>query len=334
MSSELVVGSLMEEAVLESLKETLQIEAQSLLACAERIDHNFVKAIQVILSCKGKVIATGLGKSGHIARKIAATMASTGTPAFFLHPSEALHGDLGMVGLNDVVLALAFGGETREVVEVAKFARRNSVPVIAISGNKNSTLSSLADAYLDGSVAKEACPLNLAPTSSSLLSMAIGDALSVALMRARGFLHNDFAKLHPEGTLGRRLATVRDYTKPIDQKMILHKNDSFERVLAAVMSMNFGFAMVANEDNSLAGVITDGDVRRVVAKYKETVFSQCAEALMSTQPKTIPAEALAIDAVQEMERYSISVLLVFAASSPNQPLGIIRMHDLLAAKVV
>lgn len=334
MTTALGVGAITEAAALASLKETLQVEAESLLACAERVDQSFVKAIQILLECKGKVIATGLGKSGHIARKIAATMASTGTPAFFLHPSEALHGDLGMVGKGDVVLALAFGGETREVLEVAKFARRNNVPIVAISGNKASTLASLADAFLDGSVVKEACPLNLAPTSSSLLSMAIGDALAVALMRARGFLHNDFAKLHPEGTLGRRLATVQDYMKVIDPKMMLAPGDSFERVLAAVMSMNYGFAVVLNEDKTLVGVITDGDVRRTVAKHKEKAFSERAEGLMSRTPKSITADALAIDAVQKMEQHSISVLLVFAASDSRQPIGLIRMHDLLAAKVV
>jgi arabinose-5-phosphate isomerase len=322
--------SVQSEPILASARQVLQAEAMALEAAQSRLGEAFVQAVATILQAPGKVVVCGLGKSGHVGRKIAATLASTGTSAFFLHPAEALHGDLGMLTPADCLLAIAFGGETPETLEVAKYARRHHIPVLALTGKTGSSLAQLADWVLDGSVEREACPLNLAPTSSTTLAMALGDALAVALMKARGFQERDFALYHPSGSLGRKLSLVRDHMR--EDLLVLKPDDDFLRILEVVTAHNYGIAAVV-EDQQLIGAITDGDLRRALIQQESKVFGSTAEELMSRQPKRVADNLLAVDALQLMEDHRISALFVENAESKRLQ-GIVRMYDLLEAKVV
>ncbi|MBC7531629.1 MAG: KpsF/GutQ family sugar-phosphate isomerase [Oligoflexus sp.] len=311
-------------------RDVLDAESQSLLATARSLNASFVQAVETIIASQGKVVVTGLGKSGHIGRKIAATLSSTGTASFFLHPSEALHGDLGMIQSADVVLALAFGGETRETVEVIKFANRRSIPVIAITGKMESSLARLSDVVLDGGVDREACPLNLAPTTSTTVAMGLGDALAVAIMRARGFEKQDFAQYHPDGSLGRQLSLVSQHMKT--DLLAIHADDDFSKVLEIITAHNYGIAGVFDATERLIGAITDGDLRRTLKTARENVFSMSAKDIMTKNPKTILNDRLALDAVKMMEHSRITSL--FVRDEADHVVGLIRMHDLLAAKIV
>ncbi|MFY7927407.1 MAG: KpsF/GutQ family sugar-phosphate isomerase [Oligoflexus sp.] len=317
-------------SILDWGRQALEDESRSLAETAARLGPSFVAAVELVLASRGKVVVSGLGKSGHVGRKIAATLASTGTSSFFLHPSEALHGDLGMVQGSDVMLLIAFGGETRETLEVARFARRHRIPVIALTGKPHSSLAQSADCVLDGSVTREACPLNLAPTSSTTVAMALGDALAVALMRARGFQEQDFAQFHPDGSLGRQLSLVRDHMRR--DLPPLYEDDSFDRVLEVITAHNYGINAIFDLKNRLLGAITDGDIRRALLGRREQVFTQKASQLMTRNPKTIRPERLALDAVRMMEDFRITSL--FVVSEQGEVQGLIRMHDLLAAKIV
>ena len=320
-------------ALLDWGRTVLEEEGIALQKAAAALSEDFPAVIQAILGIPGKVVLTGLGKSGHIARKTAATLASTGTPAFFVHPSEAQHGDLGMIGSGDFLLAIAYGGETTEVVEVAAFCRRIGVPVAAITGQKTSALAGLADYLLDGAVSREACPNNLAPTSSSTVALALGDAVAVALMRARGFREEDFASFHPKGSLGRRLARVSDHMHTLEETPVATRDMDFHQVLELVTRHNFGIVAVA-EDGSLVGAITDGDLRRAMLKLEAGVFSRTAGQLMTAGPRTIQPGAPAVDAVRLMEENKITSLFVCDQSDQSRLLGLVRMHDLLAAKIL
>ncbi len=311
-------------------RDVLEAEAQSLSASAKALGQSFVDAVQLILVSRGKLVITGLGKSGHIGKKLAATFASTGTPSSFLHPSEALHGDLGMIQEQDVVLALAFGGETRETLEVVKFANRRSIPVIALTGRSDSSLAQLSQVVLDGRVEREACPLNLAPTTSTSVAMGLGDALAVAIMRAKGFEKQDFAAFHPDGSLGRQLSLVSQHMKT--DLLAIAASDDFHRVLEVITAHNYGIAGVLDEKKQLIGAITDGDLRRALKNAREKVFSLHAKDIMTGNPKTISADRLALDAVKMMEQARITSL--FVNNDLGEVVGLIRMHDLLAAKVV
>ncbi len=311
-------------------RDVLEAEGLSLLATAKALGPGFKEAVSTILSSKGKVVVTGLGKSGHVGRKLAATLASTGTAAFFLHPSEALHGDLGMIQNHDVVLALAFGGETRETLEVVKFANRRSIPVIAITGKLESSLARMASVVLDGSVEREACPLNLAPTTSTVVAMGLGDALAIAIMRARGFEKSDFAQYHPDGSLGRQLSLVSEHMKT--DLIAIHENDDFNRVLEVITTHNYGIAGVYDAQDKLIGAITDGDLRRAIKSAREGIFKLRAKEIMTKNPKTIENDRLALDAVKMMEQMRITSL--FVRDQQQHIVGLIRMHDLLAAKIV
>ncbi|MGE0171659.1 MAG: SIS domain-containing protein [Oligoflexales bacterium] len=315
-------------------KEAIREEAVSLDRTRAGLNGVFADSVHKILDCSGKVVVTGLGKSGHVARKIAATLASTGTSAFFLHPAEALHGDFGKISSNDILLAIAYGGETREVIEVCKFCRRNDVPVISITGKLNSELAKISLFSLDGSVEKEACPLNLAPTSSAIVAMALGDALAVALMKARGFDNESFARLHPEGSLGKKLALVSQYTKNHDDLFELKENSNFHDILAKVTQFNYGIAAVVNGKGELVGAISDGDLRRVLVSYEEKTFQLTAKDFMTKAPRTIEESRLVIDAINLMEKAKITSVFVVAADSPKKPVGILRLHDILTAKVL
>jgi len=315
-------------------KQVLVAEASALELASKRIGSSFSGAVSTILASKGKVIVTGLGKSGHVGRKVAATLSSTGTSSMFLHPSEALHGDFGAIQSGDCLIAIAYGGETHEVLEVARFARRVGVPIIALTGRGDSSLGTLAHHLLDASVVKEADPLNLAPTSSSTVAMALGDALAVALMRARGFTPQDFASLHPGGSLGRRLSLVRDhmFSGASLPKVGIHAD--FHRVLECVTQDNVGIVAVVDDQDYLIGAISDGDLRRALLRLDASALLCNAGQLMSPKPKTIGDKSLAIDAVAMMNQYSISRLFVLSEDQPGRLSGLVRLQDLLAAKIL
>lgn len=315
-------------------RETLRAEAESIAAAMSKIDSVFAAAVESMNSITGKVIVTGLGKSGHVARKTASTLSSTGTSAFFLHPTEALHGDFGMMRSQDCLIAIAYGGETREVVDVARYARSLGIPIIAITGKMDSSLAELAHFVLDGSVSKEADPLNLAPTSSSTLAMALGDTLAVTLMRLKGFNEKDFANLHPGGSLGRRLSLVKNHMHSGSSFPRVAPETGFHDVLQAVTRYTFGIVAVAQDDGRLLGAISDGDLRRVLLKIQGQALTQNAAELMTTNPKTISENALAIDALRIMNEKQITQLFVVDSGDPERPVGIVRLHDLLAAKIV
>lgn len=312
-------------------KEALTLECEAIRRVAnEFLGSTFVGACAAVLQSSGRVVTTGLGKSGHVARKVASTLASTGTPSHFLHPSEALHGDFGMVSRDDILLAFAYGGETSETIEVAKFARRLEVPVITITGKRESSLAQLADYSILGSVEREADPHNLAPTSSSTVAMAIGDALAVTVMRARGFSEADFAVLHPGGSLGRRLSTVADHVVAEFSKV--GPDADFHRVLEGITRFNHGITAVVDDQGRLLGAVSDGDLRRACLRADENLLQLTAHQMMTPTPKTIASNVLAVDALNAMK--NITQLFVTDAASPGSLLGLVRLHDLLAAKIV
>ena len=277
-----------------SAQNTLEMEAKALSFAASRLGAEFSNAAETLLRAQGKVVVTGLGKSGHVGRKISATFASTGTPSFFLHPAEALHGDLGMIQRQDVLLAIAFGGETDEVLSVARHAKRIGVPVISITGKLDSSLAKISDQAIDGTVEREVCPHNLAPTTSTTVAMALGDSLAIALMKARGFSESDFARLHPSGALGRRLATVRDLMKPAGESLpSVLPTTEFHDVLEAVTKRNYGIVPVQDKSGRLVGAISDGDIRRALLTQGSNALTLPADKIMTSTPKKIPATALA-----------------------------------------
>ncbi|MEY4631537.1 MAG: hypothetical protein RIQ81_1657 [Pseudomonadota bacterium] len=321
----------------------LAVEVQCVSEAAQRLGPAFDALCDIILektsakpgNASGKVVTTGLGKSGFIARKLASTLASTGTPAFYLHPTEAMHGDFGILQASDVLVAIAHGGETPEVIEVARFCRRRAIPVATVTGKRDSTMAAISDFVLDGSVSREACPLNLAPTSSSLVAMALGDALAVAVMHARGFTATDFAALHPAGSLGRKLARVREHMHGIDSLPAITADTGFHAALEAVTRKNFGIAAVVEGDPViLKGSISDGDIRRHLLQVGAGALNSTAREFMRASPRTIAVDALAVDAVLLMEKYQITSLFVVDPASQGRLAGIVRMHDLLAAKII
>ena len=307
-------------------RECLQAEAAAIQQAAQRLDNSFARALDCIADCTGRVVVSGMGKSGHIARKVSATLSSTGSPSFFLHPAEALHGDFGLLRKGDVLLAIAFSGETYEVNAVCRYALHLQLPIIAITGRLASTLSSLADIVLDGSVHEEACPLGLAPTSSAITALALGDALAAALMKRRGFTEHQFARLHPGGTIGRRFQQVAAFQQ---QATTVSPSADFFAVLHGVSSHNHGIVAVVDDAHNLLGAITDGDVRRALTQHRDQAFSMSATALMSTQPKTITPEVLVAEAVQRMEQHRITALFLVPPTS-NRLLGMVRLHALMA----
>lgn len=314
----------------------LETEATAIRNLAPQIDDKFVLACQIILNCSGRVVVTGIGKSGHIGRKIAATLASTGTPSFFLHPAEALHGDFGMVTEQDVVLALSHSGETEEIITLLPLIKRLNIPIITLTGNKESTLASLASVNLNVAVHQEACPLGLAPTSSTTAALAMGDALALALIEARGFTANDFAKSHPGGRLGRRLLLkIED---------IMHKGDAVPKVLESaflaeaiiVMTQKrLGFtAIVSVEDSeTLIGIFTDGDLRRVIERNLDLHRTPINE-VMTRKCKTISTGTLAVEAITIMEKPPLSFVLPVLEDKSNKLVGALNMHDIFKAGVL
>lgn len=323
------------DRLLSSGRDALQQEASALIATSDRLGEAFFQAAELILRTTGKVVVTGLGKSGHVSRKIAATFASTGTPAFFLHPTEALHGDLGMIQKQDVLLAIAFGGETEEVNAVVRHAKRIGVTIVAITGKLQSALSNLGDIILDGSVSKEVCPHNLAPTASTTVALALGDALAMAIMNERGFSPEDFARLHPSGALGRRLSTVQDLMKPAGPALpSVNPSASFHEVLEAVTKKNYGIVPVVDKSGKLMGAISDGDIRRALLSQGAEAIKMSAVEMMTRNPRTINSRSFAIEAFKRMEEAQITSLFVVNDGQKDSLEGLLRMHDLLAAKIV
>ncbi|MDX2494202.1 MAG: KpsF/GutQ family sugar-phosphate isomerase [Desulfuromusa sp.] len=320
--------------MIETAKRVLQIEADAVLALQSRIDGAFSQAVRMILDCQGKVVVTGMGKSGLICQKIAATMASTGTPTFFLHPAEGIHGDLGMLSRGDVVIAASYSGETEEVSRILPVIKRMGLPLIAMSGNPQSTLAIAGDVHLDVSVAEEACPLGLAPTASTTATLAMGDALAVALLNERGFKAEDFALFHPGGALGKRLLLRVEDLMHVDEEIPLVARETLLRdALFEITSKKLGVTGVVDAHGALIGVFTDGDLRRIMELGLEGL-QQPIHQVMSTAPKRILRRNLAAKALQIMEAHSITSLFVFADEQGTVPVGIVHLHDLLKSGVV
>jgi arabinose-5-phosphate isomerase len=321
------------KAALETARRVMQIECEALQGSAERLDEGFAKAVDLILRCKGRVVVTGMGKSGQICRKIAATMSSTGTSSFFLHAGEAVHGDLGMFARGDVCIAISYSGSTQEVLALLPGVKRLGLPLIAITGGLESALAKAADVVLDATVRIEACPMNLAPTASTTVTLALGDALAVAVLEAKGFTDRDFAKLHPGGALGRRLLRVEEVMHPDSQVPLVATDASMTDTLRAVTAGGLGVVGVVDpaDRGKLVGVVTDGDLRRALLKLGD-VTTRTAGEVMSTNPKTVAAEALAEEALATMEKHSITSLFILETGT-RHPIGIVHLHDLLKASV-
>jgi arabinose-5-phosphate isomerase len=317
---------------LELARKVLAIEAEAVSALGARLDTRFLDAIGVILACRGRVVVSGVGKSGHIARKIASTLASTGTPAFFLHAAEASHGDLGMITRDDVVLALSNSGQSDELLTIVPLIKRQGAKLIAVTGNPESALAKEADVHLDAGVAQEACPLNLAPTASTTAALALGDALAVALLDARGFDEQDFARAHPGGALGRRLLThVSDVMRTGDAVPCVPESASFFDVLLEMSKKGMGMTAVVDSRGAVSGIYTDGDLRRTLEQAPD-VRSLKVSDIMKRGPRTIAPNKLAAEAVELMERHRINQLLVVADT--GKLVGALNTHDLLSAKVI
>ena len=317
---------------LTSAKRTIKMEADAVEQLLGRLDENFVTACQTMLDCEGRVVITGMGKSGHIGNKIAATLASTGTPSFFVHPGEACHGDLGMITKNDVVIAISNSGSTAEVVTILPLIKRLGIPLISMTGNADSVLSKAACANLDVAVVNEACPLNLAPTTSTTVTLAMGDALAIALLESRGFSAEDFAFSHPSGALGRKLLLrVTDIMHKDSQVPRVKADQPLHQALLVMTEKGFGMTTVVSDDNTLLGVFTDGDLRRIV-DGKVDINSATMADVMSANPKTINGEILAAQALKIMEDSSITALIV--EDENHHPIGVLHMHDILRAGVV
>ena len=313
-------------------RETLEIEAAALLALQTRLGDAFARAVELVLDLKGHVVVMGMGKSGHVGRKIAATLASTGTPAMFVHPAEASHGDLGMIQPQDAVLAISNSGESQELTDILPLVKRLGAPLLVMTGNPQSTLARHADVLLDSGVEKEACPLNLAPTASTTAQLALGDALAVALLDARGFRAEDFARSHPGGALGRRLLTrVADIMRSGEEVPRVGPEASFGELMREMTRTGLGASAVADADGRALGIFTDGDLRRLVETGRD-LRALTATEVMHANPRHIRADALAAEAAEAMERHRITVLLVQDAE--GRLAGIVNSNDLMRAKVI
>lgn len=317
---------------LAQARTTLDIEAQAIQRLAQRLDARFAQAVQLALGCQGRIVVTGMGKSGHIGRKIAATLASTGSPAMFVHPAEASHGDLGMITAQDVVLAISNSGESEELTAILPLIKRMGVPLLGMTGQPDSSLGRHADVVLDTSVEKEACPHNLAPTASTTVQLALGDALAIALLNARGFQPDDFARSHPGGALGRRLLTlVSDVMRSGDAVPQVGPAATLSELMREMSAKGLGASAIVNAQHHPVGMFTDGDLRRLIESGTD-LRSVCAADIMHPQPRTILHNALAAQAAELMETHRINSLLV--VNSAGELCGALNNHDLMRAKVI
>ncbi len=313
-------------------KRTISIEADAVRALENRIDKNFTNACEILLNCKGRVIVTGMGKSGHIGKKIAATLASTGTPSFFVHPGEASHGDLGMITADDVVIGISNSGSSAEVVTLLPLLKRQNIPLISMAGKASSPLAEAATVHLDISVISEACPLNLAPTSSTTVTLVMGDALAIALLEARGFTAEDFAFSHPGGALGRKLLLrVEDIMHAGTEIPRVKADTALSASLVEMTQKGFGMTTVVDDSDRLLGIFTDGDLRRIVDSGIDISKATMAD-VMTKNPLTVASSTLAAEALAVMEQKKITALVV--ESPEHQPVGVVHMHDILRAGVI
>lgn len=309
-------------------KRVLQTEADAVRSLIDKLDQTFEKAVEIIFSSKGRVVVTGMGKSGLVGKKIAATLASTGTPSFFMHPAEASHGDLGMVTADDVVIAISNSGETDEIIGLLPFLKRFNVGLISLTGTQRSTLARAADINLDISVQEEACPLGIVPTSSTTAALAMGDAIAVALLTKRGFQQDDFASFHPSGSLGKKLfIRVKDLMHAGDSLPITHPDASLTDAVIEISSKRLGITIVAEGERAMLGIITDGDVRRGIEKWGKDFFDMKAGDAMTRNPRVISEDELAAKALGVMEKHAITALVV--TGDNGRIVGVIHLHDIL-----
>jgi arabinose-5-phosphate isomerase len=322
----------LDKSLIEIAKTVIQAETDSILKLKNRIDNNFVEACQLLVSCQGKVVVIGMGKSGHIGRKIAATLASTGTPAFFVHPGEAGHGDLGMVNVDDVLIVISYSGESDEIIALLPAIKQLNIPILAMTGNTKSIIAKVANIHLDVSVEQEACPHNLTPTSSTTAALVMGDAIAITLLNARGFTPDDFAKSHPSGTLGRRLLTLVSSIMKVggDIPLVAKETTLVESIL--VMSQkSLGMVIIADNEDSLQGIFTDGDLRRVLEK-NTNIQDVLIKDVMTQDCKSIGSDKPALLAFHMMDENRLNSLPVVDAN--NQVIGAINMHTLMQAKII
>lgn len=317
---------------LDTARRVLQIESQAITDVLARLDSTFEKAVDVLFACKGRVAVTGMGKSGLVGRKISATFSSTGTPSFFLHPAEALHGDLGMLARGDAMLAVSYGGETEEIIALLEALKRLQAPLVTLTGKIQSTLAAASDVALDVSVREEACSLNLAPTASTTVAMAVGDALAVALLERRGFRHDDFAALHPAGRLGQKLLRVEHTMHSGDALPRVSTDTPMPAVIHEMSAKKLGMTTVLETDGRLAGILTDGDLRRLMEKHRGATLEMTAGAAMTRNPQTIGPRVLASEALNLMEKRKITSVVVI--DETRKVLGVVHLHDLWGLQLV
>ena len=315
------------ERSIDTAKTVLDIEAKSIIDLKNRLGQEIEDAVEILYNCKGRVIVTGMGKSGHIGRKIAATLSSTGTPSYFLHPAESTHGDSGILTREDVVIAISNSGETQELMNLLPLIKRFSIPLISMTGKSESTLAKAGDVLLNIAVEKEACPLGKAPTASTTVTLALGDAIAICLLKKRGFSEEDFLIYHPSGALGKKkLIAVKDLMISDDRMPVISQDKSFLEVVKFISEKKLGCAILTDENGYMQGVLTDGDIRRILLAHPD-VSNLISKEVMTKNPKTVTAESIATKALAIMEKFSITSLAV--VDENNKPVGIIHVHDLL-----
>jgi arabinose-5-phosphate isomerase len=319
------------EMSLDTARRVLKIEAQAIQDVLARLDSTFEKAVDLLFACKGRVVLSGMGKSGLVARKISATFSSTGTPSFFLHPAEALHGDLGMLARGDTLIAVSYGGETDDIIRLLEALKRLEIPLITLTGSLKSTLAESSDIALDVSVKEEACSLNLAPTASTTVAMAVGDALAVSLLERRDFRHDDFAALHPAGRLGKKLLRVEHLMHAADALPHVSLEAKMPDVFHEMSNKKLGMTTVLHPDGRLAGIITDGDLRRLMEKQGGATLSLTASGAMTKNPQTIGPHVLASEALNAMEKKKITSIVVVDA---GKVVGVVHLHDLWTLELI
>jgi len=317
---------------LDTARRVLKIEAQAIEDVLMRLNATFERAVDLLFACKGRVTVTGMGKSGIVGRKISATLSSTGTPSFFLHPAEALHGDLGMLARGDAMLAISYGGETREIIALLDALKRLEIPLVALTGNPKSTIAQASEIVLDVSVNEEACSLNLAPTASTTVAMAVGDALAVSLLERRDFRHDDFAALHPAGSLGKKLLRVDKVMHVGNALPRVAPQTAMPDVFHEMSAKKLGMTTVANADGTLAGILTDGDLRRLMEKHGGATLSMTAAQCMNANPLTVRPNTLASEALTLMEKRKITSIVV--TDDARKLLGVVHLHDLWTLELV
>jgi arabinose-5-phosphate isomerase len=317
---------------IETARRVLRIEGQAIQDVLERLDGSFVAAVDLLFACKGRVVVSGMGKSGLIGRKISATFSSTGTPSFFLHPAEAVHGDLGMLARGDAMLAVSYGGETEEIMRLLEALKRMEIPLVTLTGKISSTLAEASDVVVDVSVKEEACSLNLAPTASTTVAMAVGDALAVSLLERRGFRPDDFAALHPAGRLGNKLLRVEHVLHAGEKLPVVAVETPMPEVFHEMSAKGLGMTTVVEADGKLAGILTDGDLRRLMEKYRGATLEMTAGACMTRRPQTIGPHVLASEALNLMEKRKITSIVV--VDEGKKVMGVVHLHDLWGLELI